>query len=199
MFSIDYKKIIEGAILASEQPLSIEQIGKIFENEALEVTAIKAYIDCISAEYQGRAIELIEVASGYRFQIRQEISPWIQKIWLERPTKYSRALLETLALIVYRQPITRAEIEDIRGVAVSTNIMKTLQERDWIKIIGYKEVPGKPALYVTTKQFLDDFNLKGLAELPPLAEMQSLETIESLLDFQAIERANNIKIEAINE
>src|SRR5690554_4573769 len=119
-----------------------------------------------------RGYELVEVASGYRFQVRSEYAPWASRLWEERPQRYSRALLETLAIIAYRQPITRGEIEDIRGVAVSTNIVKTLMEREWIRVVGHKDVPGRPAMYATTRQFLDHFNLTSLAELPPLAELR---------------------------
>jgi segregation and condensation protein B len=146
------------------------------ENSPSEQT-LRESVQEIAADYEGRVIELKEVSSGFRFQICQEVSPWIPKLWQERPIKYSRALLETLALIVYRQPITRAEIEEIRGVAVSTTIIKTLMEREWVRIIGHKEVPGKPALYATTKQFLDDFNVKSLSELPPLSEIIDLELL----------------------
>ncbi len=180
-----HKKIIEAAIMASSQPISLDQIIKLFDpDDAPSSQEVKQYVAEISEEYQGRSIQLTEVASGYRFQICPELAPWIQRLWQEKPAKYSRAVLETLALIVYRQPITRAEIEDIRGVAVSTTILKTLLEREWIKIIGYKEVPGKPALYSTTKQFLDDFNLKSISELPPLSELQDLTQFEAKIDLQ---------------
>ncbi|MBA2655184.1 MAG: SMC-Scp complex subunit ScpB [Gammaproteobacteria bacterium] len=182
---LDYKRIIEGAIMASDHPLSIEQITKIFDpDNTPSPQEIKQYLNTLIEDYQERGIELKEVATGYRFQVRQDLAPWIQKLWQERPAKYSRALLETLALIIYRQPITRAEIEDIRGVAVSTTIIKTLLDRDWVKILGYKEVPGKPALYATTKQFLDDFNLKTLSDLPPLSEIQNFEDIEAQMAVQ---------------
>src|SRR5690606_37903643 len=121
--------------------------------------------------------ELMEVASGYRFQVRPEYAPWASRLWEERPRRYSRALLETLAIIAYRQPITRGEIEDIRGVAVSTNIAKTLLEREWIRVVGHKDVPGRPAMYATTRQFLDYFNLSSLEQLPPLADIRDLEDI----------------------
>jgi segregation and condensation protein B len=173
---IQLKRIIEGAIMAAEQPLSIEQLTKLFDKEeALSAQEVKKILMDLTEDYRGRGIQLQEVASGYRFQACQDLSPWLQRLWQERPVKYSRAVLETLALIVYQQPITRAEIEDIRGVAVSKNIMKTLMEREWVKIIGHKEAPGKPALFATTKRFLDDFNLKSLSELPPLAALKNLE------------------------
>jgi len=133
--------------------------------------AIREALDWLQADCAERGIELQHVASGYRFQVRQELAPWISRLWEERPPRYSRALLETLALIAYRQPITRGEIEAIRGVSVSTNIMKTLQEREWIRVVGHREVPGRPALYGSTRQFLDYFNLKSLDDLPALADL----------------------------
>ena len=183
--NIDFKRIIEAAIMASEQPLSIDQISKLFDPEnSPSRPELKQFILEIAEDYSGRGVELKEVATGYRFQVCQDLSSFIQKLWQERPVKYSRALLETLALIVYRQPITRAEIEDLRGVAVSSTIIRTLLEREWVKIVGYKEVPGKPALYATTKQFLDDFNLKGLSELPPLSELHDFEQMEAAMRVQ---------------
>lgn len=179
------KRIIEAAIMASDQPINLEQLKKIVSEENPPSTdEVQAILRELSAEYEGRGFELKEVASGFRMQICQDLSPFIQKIWQERPVKYSRALLETLALIVYRQPITRAEIEDIRGVAVSSSIIKTLMEREWIRIIGHKELPGKPSLYATTKLFLDDFNLKSLSELPPLSEIVDLEEIAARIEEQ---------------
>jgi segregation and condensation protein B len=188
------KRIIEGAIFASDQPLSVEQLLKILELEGgPSPQHIREIIQSIMADYQGRGIELKEVASGFRFQVCQSLSPFIQRLWQERPVKYSRALLETLALILYQQPMTRAEIEEIRGVAVSPTIIKTLMEREWVRIIGYKEVPGKPALYATTKQLLCDFNLKSLSELPPLAEVidieQMAEKVEQQLQLPVTESA----------
>lgn len=174
--TIEIKKIVEAAIMAADHPMSIEQIKKVLESEyVLTTEELKEVLKELSSDYEERAIELKEVASGFRFQIRQELTPWLQKLWQEKPVKYSRALLETLALIIYRQPITRAEIEEIRGVAVSPGIIKTLTEREWVRVIGHKEVPGRPALYATTKTFLNDFNLKSLTELPPLAEIMDLE------------------------
>lgn len=174
--TIEIKKIVEAAIMAADHPMSIEQLKKVLEPEyVLATEELKEALKELGSDYQDRAIELKEVASGFRFQIRQELTPWLQKLWQEKPVKYSRALLETLALIIYRQPITRAEIEEIRGVAVSPGIIKTLTEREWVRVIGHKEVPGRPALYATTKTFLNDFNLKSLTELPPLAEIMDLE------------------------
>lgn len=171
--------------MASSQPLSLDQLAKLFESDqAPSIQQIREILLSLANDYQGRGIELKEVASGYRFQVSQDLAPFIQKLWQERPSRYSRALLETLALIVYRQPITRAEIEEIRGVVVSSTIIKTLLEREWVKIVGHKEVPGKPALYATTKQFLDDFNLKTLSELPPLSELQDFAELEAKIEVQ---------------
>jgi segregation and condensation protein B len=135
-------------------------------------------------------VELKEVASGFRYQVRQDVHPWVARLWTERQTKYSRALLETLALIAYRQPITRGEIEQIRGVAVSTNIVKTLEEREWVRVVGYRDVPGKPALFGTTKNFLDYFNLKSLDELPPMAEIREIEDFDPQLTLAPVAPAD---------
>lgn len=180
------KRILEGALLAANQPLGVEQLEKLFrEGEEQPTRAeLREALALIEADCEGRGFELKEVASGWRFQVRQELSTWVGRLWEERPPRYSRAFLETLALIAYRQPITRAEIEDVRGVAVSTNIIKTLQERDWIRVVGHKDVPGKPAMYGTTRAFLDYFNLKSLDELPTLAELRDLDKIHPELAFE---------------
>ncbi len=179
------KNIVEAALLAAGEPLNLDRLQGLFEEESRpEKKLIRDTLDLLQAECEGRGIELKEVASGFRYQARQETAGWITRLWDEKPPKYSRALLETLALIAYRQPITRAEIEDIRGVAVSTNIMKTLQERGWVRVVGHRDVPGKPALYATTKEFLDYFNLKGLDDLPTLAELRDLDKINAELDLQ---------------
>ncbi|MCL5260866.1 MAG: SMC-Scp complex subunit ScpB [Gammaproteobacteria bacterium] len=177
------KFIVEGLLMASDEPISVETIFKIVKTDdnQLEIKEIRDIINALVCDYAGRGIELKEVASGWRFQVRHDLSPWISKLWEERPPRYSRALLETLALIAYRQPITRAEIEDVRGVAVSSNIIKTLMDHDWIKVAGYKEVPGRPALFVTTKKFLDHFNLQSLQDLPPLMEFtDAVENLEAI-------------------
>ena len=161
------KKILEGVIFASDQPLNVEYLIRLLGDEQpFSAKEIRAILNDLANDYDERGIELKEVASGFRFQVRDELSPWISKLFAEKPQRYSRALLEVLALIAYRQPITRAEIEEIRGVAVSTHIIRTLTEREWVTVVGYKEVPGRPALYATTKSFLDYFNLKSLVELP---------------------------------
>lgn len=178
------KNIVEAILLASGSPLKIEQLRELFEEgqRPAKQAFLKALGD-LSNEYQDRGIELIEVASGWRIQVDAEMAPWVAKLWEEKPTRYSRALLETLSLIAYRQPITRGEIEDVRGVSVSSNIIKTLLERDWARVVGHRDVPGRPAMYATTRQFLDYFNLKGLDDLPSLAELRDLDTITGELDL----------------
>lgn len=169
------RNIIETALLAADHPLSVEQLGKLFNEEMRPPRdQVCSVLEELAAEWNSRGIELKQVHSGFRFQVRQELVPWVSQLWEERPPRYSRALLETLALIAYRQPITRAEIEAIRGVSVSSSIMKTLQEREWVRVLGHRDIPGRPALYGTTRQFLDHFNLKGLNELPTLAEIKAL-------------------------
>jgi segregation and condensation protein B len=187
MFEATPKQIIEALLMVSEEPLSIERLYKIFcaGDNLLEINAIKNIINELVNEYSDGGIELKEVASGWRFQIKSDLSFWVSKLYEERPPRYSRALLEILALIAYRQPITRAEIEDVRGVVVSSNIVKTLLEHEWIRVVGYKEVPGKPALFATTKKFLDHFNLKHLDELPPLTELTEKLVLENSLDSGA--------------
>jgi len=174
MEKLPIKEIIEAAILAADGPLSIQQLGDIFEGRSVSNLEIKQALAEIQKSCAGRGFELKKVASGYRFQIRVEYSDWVSRLWKEKTPRYSRALLETLALIAYRQPITRGDIEDVRGVSVSSNIIRTLIERDWIKIVGHREVPGRPALYSTTKAFLDYFNLERLDQLPTLQEIKEL-------------------------
>ena len=181
----DLVEIIEGALLAAGEPLSKKQIAQLFDELDRPSTAdITNALGVVAERCEGRGFELVEVASGFRFQVRQQLSPWVSKLWVERPVRYSRALLETLSLIAYRQPITRGEIEDIRGVAVSSNIMKSLLEREWVKVVGHRDVPGKPAMYATTREFLDYFNLKSLDQLPPLADVKDLETMTSALPLE---------------
>jgi segregation and condensation protein B len=184
------KQIVEAALLAAGRPLSLDQIQALFEEkEQPEKKALREVMTELMQDYEGRGIEVIEVGSGFRIQVRAGLSPWISRLWAERPPKYSRALLETLALIAYRQPITRGEIEDIRGVSVSTNIIKTLTEREWVRVVGHRDVPGKPALYATTKEFLDYFNLKSLNDLPTLAEIRDLESINRELELSDPDKA----------
>ena len=176
------KQIVEALLMASDEPLSIERILKILSssNNQIEIKALRDIIKELIDDYSSHGIELKEVASGLRFQVKPDFSDWIGKLHEERPPKYSRALFETLALIAYRQPVTRADIEDVRGVTVSSNIVRTLLDHEWVKVVGHKEVPGRPALFATTKKFLDHFNLKNLNELPPLAEFTE-EIAEELL------------------
>ena len=179
------KNIIEAALFSADKPLSLDQIVSLFHlDEQPERAEIKDILKNLQEEYSDRGIELKQVSSGYRFQAQQQYSEWVSRLWEEKAPRYTRALLETLALIAYRQPITRAEIEDVRGVGVSTNIMKTLQERDWVKIVGHRDVPGRPALYATTREFLDYFNMKTMDELPTLAEIRSLDQINGELDLE---------------
>ncbi|KPA98396.1 SMC-Scp complex subunit ScpB [Pseudomonas asplenii] len=175
--------LLEAFLLASGKPQSMERLYELFEEgERPEPPVFKKALTILAKSCEGRAFELKEVASGYRLQIREKFAPWVGRLWEERPQRYSRAMLETLALIAYRQPITRGEIEDVRGVAVNSQIVKTLLEREWIRVVGYREVPGKPAMFATTKAFLDYFNLKNLDDLPPLAELRELEP-DPVLDF----------------
>ncbi len=172
------RKILEAVLLAADKPLNLDQLGDVFEEHQRPARSVlRQALDLLQESCVDRGFELMEVASGYRFQVRPEYAPWASRLWEERPQRYSRALLETLAIIAYRQPITRGEIEDIRGVAVSTNIAKTLLEREWIRVVGHKDVPGRPAMYATTRQFLDYFNLSSLEQLPPLADIRDLEDI----------------------
>ncbi|WP_018929937.1 SMC-Scp complex subunit ScpB [Pseudomonas umsongensis] len=175
--------LLEAFLLASGKPQSLERLFELFEEgERPEPAVFKKALTILGKSCDGRAFELKEVASGYRLQIREKFAPWVGRLWEERPQRYSRAMLETMALIAYRQPITRGEIEDVRGVAVNSHIVKTLLEREWIRIVGYRDVPGKPAMFATTKAFLDHFNLKNLDDLPPLAELRELEP-EPMLEF----------------
>ncbi len=175
--------------MVASQPLSINQLLHLFEEDKTlqpERADIRSALEQLQLDYQGRGIEIIEVASGFRVQARDDYAAWINRLFDERPPRYSRALLETLAIIAYRQPITRAEIEDIRGVSVSSGIIKTLQEREWIKTVGHRDVPGKPALLATTKGFLDYFNLKKLSDLPALADIKDFDAINPDL-FEALD------------
>jgi len=180
------QRVIEAALFAAGQPLSLPQLRELFgEDEHLPHAAIERAIEALREASPTRGVELVEVASGFRFQVRSEVHPWVSRLWAERQTRYTRSLLETLALIAYRQPITRGEIEQIRGVAVNTNTIRTLEEREWIRVVGHRDVPGKPALYGTTRGFLDYFNLRGLDQLPPLGELHDLPELEPELSFDA--------------
>jgi segregation and condensation protein B len=178
------KNVVEAALLAAERPLEVELLRELFdEYERPPAEEIRAALAELAADYADRAVELVEVASGWRAQVRAEYAAPVSKLWQERPTRYSRALLETLALIAYRQPITRGEIEDVRGVAVNPNIIRTLTERGWIRTVGHREVPGRPELLGTTREFLDYFGLKSLDELPTLAELKDMDNVGVQLEF----------------
>src|SRR3989339_1484560 len=178
----NYKAILEAAIFASSEPLSLNNLMQLFdEKEMLSANDLKALLAEIETDYADRGVELKLVSSGYRFQARENFAPWLSRLWQQKLPRYSRAVLETLVLIAYRQPITRAEIEEVRGVVVSSDIIKKLMDSEWIKIVGQKDVPGKPALFATTKEFLDYFNLKGLGDLPELSAVVDLEKVEAQL------------------
>ena len=192
--------ILEAAILASHKPLSLEQLLNLFpEKERPDANTLREALVEVSEACENRGFELKQVASGYRFQVRQNLAPWIGGLWEEKPQRYTRALLETLALIAYRQPITRGEIEDIRGVSVSSNIIRTLQEREWVRIVGHRDVPGRPAMFATTRQFLDYFSLQNLNELPPLSEIRDLEAAAKELENQVSEVSLEGQTEAARE
>jgi segregation and condensation protein B len=176
--------IVEAALLAAGKPLSLERLLLLFaDDEQPHRQQLVEVLMQLQQHYQQRGVDLVEVNSGWRIQVRKEYSPWISRLWDEKPARYSRALLETLSLIAYRQPLTRGEIEDVRGVAVSTNIIKTLLERDWVRVVGKRDVPGRPSLYATTREFLDYFGLRGLDDLPPLAEIREFDVINPELDL----------------
>jgi len=182
------KKIIEGALLASGRSLDIGHLQELFDIDQVPAKdQLLAVLEDIENECANRGYELTKTASGYRFQVRQELAPWINRLWEEKPKKYSRALLETLALIAYRQPLTRGDIEEIRGVSVSSEIVKTLLEREWVRVVGHRDVPGRPALYATTREFLDYFNLKSLEDLPALSEIRDIDSIDPELSLQVAE------------
>jgi segregation and condensation protein B len=191
------KFILEAAILAAHQPLSIEQLSDLFD-ESVRPThnELAQALEGMSADCADRGVELVEVASGFRYQIKTDVYPHVAKLWTERQSKYSRALLETLSLIAYRQPITRAEIEAVRGVAVSSHIVRTLEEREWIRVVGHREVPGRPALYSTTRAFLDYFKLKSLEDLPTLSEIKDLDNMAPELDFAPLPKSAQVQVEA---
>jgi len=172
-------RIVEAALLAANQPLPLAQLHGLFpEEQPAPPGSVEAALEPLRQSCADRGIELVEVASGFRFQVKSEVHPWVSRLWTDRKTRYTRATLETLALIAYRQPITRGEIEQVRGVAVSSNIIQALEEREWIRVVGHRDVPGRPALYGTTKQFLDYFGLKRLDELPPLSELKDIGELE---------------------
>lgn len=182
------QQIVEGALLAAGEALSVDKLLTLFEeHEAPEKGEINEALLAIQQSCEDRGFVLMEVASGWRYQVKEELATWVNRLWEEKPQKYSRALLETLALVAYRQPLTRGDIEEVRGVAVSSHIIKTLTEREWVKVVGHRDVPGRPALYATTRQFLDYFNLKSLDELPSLGELRDIEELNASLDFGSLE------------
>ncbi len=188
MDSTELKHFIEAALLAAGRPLSLDQLKGLFDGRmALEKSEIRKAIAALNEEYENRGIVISEVASGFRMQIRKGMAERLHKLWEERPPRYSRALFETLALIAYRQPITRGEIEDVRGVSVSSNIVRTLLERDWVRVVGHRDVPGRPAMFGTTKSFLDYFGLKKLDDLPPLADLSDWESLRVQLNLPEVE------------
>ncbi|MFE0499548.1 SMC-Scp complex subunit ScpB [Lysobacter soli] len=178
-------RIVEAALLAANQPLTLAQLHALFpEDQPAPPDSVEQALEALRAGGEDRGVELVEVSSGFRFQVKADVHPWVARLWTERQTRYTRATLETLALIAYRQPITRGEIEQVRGVAVNSNIIKALEEREWIRVVGHRDVPGKPALFGTTKVFLDYFGLKRLDELPPLSELKDIGELEPQLQFE---------------
>jgi len=169
-----YKKVLEAALLTAHSPMSLDQMQRLFE-ERMERATLRMLLDDLKADWRDGSMELVQIASGFRFQARMEYTQYLAKLNPEKPSRYSRAVLETLAIIAYRQPVTRGDIEEIRGVAVNSNVMRQLQERDWVDVVGQREVPGRPSLYATTKHFLDDFNLRSLTELPPMEDFEQKE------------------------
>jgi len=175
--STEIKSVIEAALLVAGEPVPASQLAKLFE-PALDADVVRNLLDELVHEWSSRKVELVQVASGWRFQGRRDVQPYLDRLAPEKPPRYSRAVMETLAIIAYQQPVTRGDIEAIRGVAVSTNVIKTLEDRQWIETVGHRETPGRPALYATTKSFLDDLGLTSVAELPPLAELDSSHLLE---------------------
>lgn len=187
------QRIIEGALFAAGKPVPLEKLEELFvEENRPERAQLEEALANLAESCADRGFELKKVSSGYRFQVRQELSEWVSRLWDEKPQKYSRAVLETLSIIAYRQPITRGDIEKIRGVAVSTQIVQQLLEHEWVRVVGHRDVPGRPAMYATTKQFLDYFNLASLEELPPLAEIRDLESINRELSLDDSKPAGRI-------
>jgi segregation and condensation protein B len=196
--------ITEAALLAAGRPMSLDQLRDLFQESERPARQVMEHVMVLlDAACEGRGFELKKVASGYRLQVREVYAPWVARLFEEKPQRYSRALLETLALVAYRQPITRSEIEDIRGVTVSSNIIRTLQEREWVRIVGHRDVPGRPAMYATTRQFLDYFNLQGLDQLPPLSEIRDLEEIgreieknmQAEIEFEAVASNEDVTVD----
>ena len=181
------KSIVEAALLAADEPLDHNRLAALFDDgERPALADIARALEALGEDCADRGIELKQVASGFRLQVKQSLQEWVSRLWKDRPQRYSRAMLETLSLIAYRQPITRGEIESVRGVSLSSNIIRTMQEREWIRVVGHRDVPGKPALFGTTKAFLDHFDLKSLDDLPTLSEIRDLDSLEPELEFEAV-------------
>jgi segregation and condensation protein B len=191
------KNVVEAALLAAGKPLQVADVSALFD-EAVRPSAeeVRAAFAALAAEYADRGIELKETATGFRVQVRRELAAEVSRLWPERPQRYSRALLETLALIAYRQPITRGEIEAVRGVAVNPNIVKTLLERNWVRVVGQRDVPGRPELLGTTREFLDYFGLRSLEELPPLAELKAMAELNVQLDLASVAQVESEPVES---
>lgn len=197
----EIKHVIEAALLGAGRPLNLDQLGELFAAGygGIERGALRDALDELGADYQGRGIELKEVASGYRIQIRPSMTSRLAPLWEQRAPRYSRAMLETLALIAYRQPVTRGDIEAVRGVSVSTNMVRTLLERRWIRVVGHRDVPGRPALYATTREFLDYFGLRKLDDLPPLSEIKDIDDLNVALELPEPSPQAELSVEATLE
>ena len=190
----EVKRVIEAALLASPEPLGLPELKRLFDGD-LSADTLRNLLTEIGDEWKGRAVELVHVASGWRFQTTTDFTPYVERLAPEKPPKYSRAVMETLAIIAYRQPVTRGDIEDIRGVVVSTQIVQSLEARGWIDVVGHRETPGRPALYATTKRFLDDLGLRSLEELPPLEEIAKTLQLEPVPTAEAGTRPANAEPE----
>ena len=200
MDAVEIKHFIEAALLAAGRPLSVDQLQKLFDGRmAPEKSEIRTAVATLNDEYAARGILIAEVASGFRIQVKSAMADQLHKLWEERPPRYSRALFETLALVAYRQPITRGEIEEIRGVSVSPNIVRSLMERDWIRVVGHRDVPGRPEMFGTTKNFLDYFGLKKLDDLPPLADLSDWESLRVQLNLPEVEEDVNEDIASVTD
>jgi segregation and condensation protein B len=200
MDATEIKYFVEAALLAAGRPLNVDQLQKLFDGRMTpEKSEIRQAINTLNEDYEARGIIIGEVASGFRVQVKSGMADQLQKLWEERPPRYSRALFETLALVAYRQPITRGEIEEVRGVSVSSNIMRSLVERDWVRVVGHRDVPGRPEMFATTKQFLDYFGLKKLDDLPPLADLSDWESLRVQLNLPEVEEDTSDEAPVIPE
>ncbi len=200
MDELEIKYFVEAALLAAGRPLSVDQLQKLFDGRSEpDKTVIRQALQILVDEYEGRGITIAEVASGFRIQVKSGMAERLHKLWEERPPRYSRALFETLALVAYRQPVTRGEIEEIRGVSVSSNIVRTLLERDWVRVIGHRDVPGRPELFGTTRAFLDYFGLKKLDDLPPLADLSDWESLRVQLNLPEVEEDQTADVAEVTD